>query len=80
MHALLCFFVNVANVLVRKASSETGIPKPLGRLFVPGTLLIARVMYGYDAVNLSDIVADARSPILFIYGDMDYLVTMGGCA
>ena len=69
-------FVNVADDLVRKASNETGVPKPLVRLFVPGTLLIAKAMHGYDAVNLTNIVADVRRPILFIYGERDDLVTM----
>jgi uncharacterized protein len=71
-------FVHVTDDLVRKASSETGIPQPLVRLFVPGTLLIAKVMYGYDAVNLGDIVADIISPLLLIYGEKDDLVTMAG--
>jgi len=65
-------FVHVTDDLVRKASGETGIPEPLVRLFVPGTLLIARVMHGYDAVNLSDIIADIRSPILFIENSTEY--------
>ena len=71
-------FVNVTDDLVRKVSNETGVPKLLVRLFVPGTQLIAQTIYGYDAVNLNDIVADVRCPILFIYGERDDLIMVAG--
>ncbi len=69
-------FVDVTDDLVRKVSMETGVPKLLVRLFVPSTQLMAKTMYGYDAQNLTEIVADVRCPILFIYGELDDLVPM----
>jgi len=69
-------FADVTEDLVRKVSIETGIPKLLVKLFVPSTLLMVKMMYGYDTVNLMDTVADVRCPILFIYGELDDLVPM----
>lgn len=71
-------FADVINDLVRKVSVEKGIPRLLVRLFVPGTQLMAKARYGYDAVNLTDIVADVQCPILFVYGELDDLVPMAG--
>ncbi len=69
-------FISLSNDLVRKVSRETIIPEPLVRLFVPGTLLLAEIIFDYKAVNLNEIIHKIEKPKLFIYGELDDMVTM----
>jgi alpha-beta hydrolase superfamily lysophospholipase len=63
-------FANVYKMSVRGAKQKD-LPRPLVKCFFPGVLLMAKVMYGYHAVNPVDVVADVACPILFIHGEQD---------
>jgi len=63
-------FANVYEMSVGGAKQK-GLPGPFVTCFFPGVLLMTRVMYGYQAVNPVDVVADVACPILFIHEEQD---------
>ncbi len=67
-------FIDVSTMVVREVAS-VGVPKFLVRLFVPGLLLMTRVIYHYHLINPGDIVDDIKCPILFICEEYDPFIT-----
>jgi fermentation-respiration switch protein FrsA (DUF1100 family) len=67
-------FANVADTFIGKGASESGLPRPIIKIFGLGTLFMSRIMYGYRKVNPIDRIADVACPILFIQGEKDDLV------
>ena len=64
-------FTNVKEMFIRQTTIETNLPEPIIKFLAPGIFLMAKVIYGYDAVNPIDRVADISCPILFIHGEAD---------
>ncbi|UCH43128.1 MAG: alpha/beta hydrolase, partial [Dehalococcoidales bacterium] len=64
-------FTNVKDMFIKQTTVETNLPEPLIRFLAPGIFFMGKVIYGYDAVNPIDKVADIGCPILFINGAAD---------
>ncbi len=64
-------FAEVHEMVVRQAVSEKSLPELLVRLFIPGVFLTAKTVYGCQAIDPVDKVADVTCPILFIHGQAD---------
>ena len=67
-------FASVKDMFNRQAEIRS-IPEFLVNIFVPGVLLMAKVIYSYDLVNPVDVVADIDCPILFIHEEYNDIVT-----
>lgn len=63
-------FADVRDMFLRLVVDK-GYPEFFGRLISPGTFLMARILYGYQAVNPVDKIKDVDCPILFIHGMED---------
>lgn len=68
-------FANVHSMVTKQAALR-GIPKFLLDFFVPGVLLMAKIIYGYELVNPVDVVADVACPIFFIHEEYDNLISL----
>jgi len=67
-------FVDVPTMAVREAA-RVGLPGFLVRAFVPGLVLMTRLIYHYQLINPGDIVADIRCPVFFICEEKDPFIT-----
>lgn len=67
-------FATVHNMVIRQAELM-GIPKFLVNFFIPGILLMTKIIYSYDLVNPIDVIADVSCPILFIHEEHDELIS-----
>jgi len=63
-------FDKVNNMVVSEAK-DIGIPEFLTESFLPGVLLMAKIFYGYNAINPLDVIPDVKCPILFIHEEND---------
>ena len=63
-------FANVHEMLVSQATAK-GYPVAFIKLLAPGVFLMARLMYGYQAVNPEDVVGSVTCPIFFVHGKFD---------
>jgi alpha/beta superfamily hydrolase len=68
-------FLDVPTMVVREAAT-TGVPQFLTRAFVPGLLVMTRLIYGYKLVNPIDIIADVECPVLFVHEENDEFTTL----
>ena len=68
-------FASVRGMVYGQAT-QRGIPRFLLNFFLPGLELVAKTMYGYDAVNPIDVVAEVPCPIFFIHEEYDYLISL----
>lgn len=71
-----CCFAHVAPMFVEEAVRR-GNPRWLVEILTPGTLLMAKFIYGYEKTNPVDIAADITCPILFIHGGADTQIPTG---
>ena len=67
-------FADIHNMVIRQAVLR-GIPQFLVSFFAPGVLLMTDIIYGYELVDVVDVVADVACPILFIHEEYDELVS-----
>lgn len=67
-------FANVHNMVTRQAELR-GIPEFLVDVFVPGILLMTKILYGYDVINPVEVIADVACPILFVHEEHDELIS-----
>jgi pimeloyl-ACP methyl ester carboxylesterase len=67
-------FIDVPTMVVREAA-RVGLPEFLVRMFVPGLVLMTRLIYHYQLINPGDIVADIRCPVFFICEELDPFIT-----
>jgi dienelactone hydrolase len=67
-------FTDVHTMVIRQAQS-VGIPQFLAQIFYPGSLLFARIIYGYEVVNPIDVIHNVRCEILFIHEEFDEFTT-----
>jgi len=63
-------FPNISTMLVREVVA-TGPPEFLVRIFIPGLLVMTKLLYRYDVVNPIDVVAGIRCNVLFIHEEGD---------
>jgi pimeloyl-ACP methyl ester carboxylesterase len=68
-------FPTVRGMITREATSR-GIPRFLLDIFVPGILLMSKILYGYESVDPITRVADVSCPILFIHEEDDTLISL----
>jgi pimeloyl-ACP methyl ester carboxylesterase len=64
---------HLPTVAVRLAD-EKGIPKPLASGFLPGIIMMSRLLYGYDLRNPQNIISEVKCPIFFIHEEKDKLI------
>jgi pimeloyl-ACP methyl ester carboxylesterase len=69
-----CFYT--VNSMVAGGAASRGIPRFLVDFFLPGVLLMSKIIYGYELVNPIDVVAGITCPILFIHEEHDNLVSL----
>ena len=67
-------FAHAHDVFVRRIALE-GIPEFIVRFFRPGISLMISIIYDYEPVNPTDVVADVTCPILFIHEENDGFIT-----
>lgn len=67
-------FADIHDMVIRQASLR-GIPRFLVEFCAPGVLLMADIIYGYELVNVQDVVAEVTCPIFFIHEENDELIT-----
>lgn len=67
-------FIDVPTEVTRQGVA-VGVPEFLVKIFVPGLLLMTRLIYDYDMVNPVDIVGAVSCPILFIHEEKDEVIT-----
>jgi alpha/beta superfamily hydrolase len=67
-------FIDVPTMVVREVAT-VGIPQFLTRMFVPGLLVMTRLIYGYKVVNPLDVIDDVKCPVLFIHEEYDEFTT-----
>ena len=68
-------FIDVPTMVERQAVAY-GPPDFLVRAFIPGLLLMTRLIYGYEMVNPIDVVADISCPVFFIHEEYDETITL----
>ena len=68
-------FIDVPT-MVRRQAVAFGPPDFLVRMFIPGLLLMTRLIYGYEMVNPVDVVADISCPVFFIHEEYDETITL----
>lgn len=68
-------FIDVPT-MVRRQAVAYGPPDLLVRAFIPGLLLMTRLIYGYEMVNPLDVVADISCPVFFIHEEYDEFITL----
>jgi uncharacterized protein len=57
-----------------RVAIEQGVPKPLADGFIPGVIVMSKLIYGYDIRNPKDIISKVRCPIFFIHEEKDTLI------
>lgn len=67
-------FIDVPTEVTRQAAS-VGVPEFLVKIFLPGLLLITRLIYDYEMVNPVDVVGEVACPILFVHEESDEFIT-----
>lgn len=68
-------FIDVPTMVRRQAESY-GPPDFLVRAFIPGLLLMTRLIYSYEMVNPLDVVGDISCPVFFIHEEHDEFITL----
>ncbi len=68
-------FIDVRTMVVRQAQ-DVGIPQFLAQIFWPGSVLFARIIYGYEVIHPIDVVGDVRCKIFFIHEEYDEFTTI----
>jgi pimeloyl-ACP methyl ester carboxylesterase len=68
-------FIDVPT-MVRRQAVAYGPPDFLVRIFIPGLLIMTRLIYGYEMINPVDVVADISCPVFFIHEEYDEFITL----
>jgi fermentation-respiration switch protein FrsA (DUF1100 family) len=63
-------FTNVQDLFLSQVVSRD-YPEWFARFISPGTFLMAKLLYGFNAVSPEDKIGDISCPILFIHGEND---------
>jgi pimeloyl-ACP methyl ester carboxylesterase len=66
-------FSTVQNLVLTGAASQ-GLPEFVFDFFIPGVLVMAKTVYGYELVNPVDVIPKIDCPILFIHEEKDRFV------
>jgi dipeptidyl aminopeptidase/acylaminoacyl peptidase len=67
-------FIDVRTMVARQAQ-DVGIPQFLAQIFWPGSILFARIIYGYEVIHPIDVIDDVRCKIFFIHEEFDEFTT-----
>ena len=63
-------FTDIPSLIAEEAGKK-GYPRWVARIFTPGILVMAKIIYGYNKVDPIDAVAKINCPVLFIHGEKD---------
>ena len=68
-------FLSVPTMAVREVAT-TGAPEFAARIFIPGLIVMAKLMYGYDLINPIDAIGNIKCPVLLIHEENDRFTSL----